>query len=171
MKYIDTHSHLYSSHFDADQGEVIARAQAVLEAVFLPNISVETVDRMHALCDAAPDFFFPMLGLHPSDVGEDWEAQLARLQATMAAGERRYYGIGETGMDLYWPDNRETRPWQEASLRAHIRWAKETGLPIILHTRKCTDEVIDLIQEQHDESLWGIFHCWEGSKKQARRVV
>ena len=170
MKYIDTHSHLYSRKFTEDQDEVIARAQEVLSAVFLPNIDHESIDAMHALTDKAPGFFFPMMGLHPSHVKEGFEKEIAIMEEWFNRDDYTYYGVGETGIDLHWPDNKLTLPLQQESLQIHIDWAKEKNLPIILHARNAIDEVADMIEKNHDESLTGIFHCFDGTPEQAAKI-
>lgn len=169
MKLIDTHSHLYSNKFDHDQEAVIARAREVLDAVYLPNVDLASIPAMHQLTDKAPDFFFPMMGLHPCDVKEDWEVVLAEMKQYLDQHPHRYYGIGETGLDLYW--DKTTLELQQAALRVQIEWAKEYALPIILHTRNATEEAIALIAEQQDERLKGIFHCFDGTVHQARKIM
>ncbi|MEO1414886.1 MAG: TatD family hydrolase [Bacteroidota bacterium] len=168
-KIIDTHSHLYSHKFDKDQDAAIKRAQDVLQAVFLPNINRESVEAMHALTEKNPRFFFPMIGLHPSDVKEAWATELTYLKSLLDDPDMTYYGIGETGIDLYW--DKSTFEWQKASLIAQIQWAKETGLPIILHAREAIDETADIIEAHMDENLKGIFHCFDGNFTQAQRIM
>ena len=169
MKVIDTHAHLYSRKFDRDQEAVIARAQEVLSAVFLPNIDVESIGPMHALTAKAPQFFFPMMGLHPSDVKENYEQVLQTIESYLRNPEYTYFGIGETGIDLYW--DKTTLPLQQASLKVHIDWAKELGLPIILHAREAIDEVADMIEAHLDDRLTGIFHCFDGNQQQVDRIL
>lgn len=168
MKVIDTHSHLYSDKFGQDQAEVISRAQEVLEAVFLPNINLESIPAMLELTSKAPDFFFPMMGLHPSDVKEGWEAVLDEMKAELDKGEAKYVGIGETGIDLYW--DKSTFDIQKKSLIEQIGWAKEYKLPIILHAREAIDETADIIEAHLDEDLKGIFHCFDGTLAQSERI-
>ena len=169
VKYIDTHSHLYVRQFDADRAAVVARAQEVLHAVFLPNIDCESVEEMNRLTALAPDFFFPLIGLHPSHVKDDFEAALQRLKAWLDDPQYTWYGIGETGIDLYW--DKSTLAIQQESLRIQIGWAKEYGLPIILHARDAIDETADLIEQHLDARLWGIFHCFDGTVAQAERIT
>ena len=168
MKYIDTHSHLYSPKFAEDQDEVIERCKEVLHAVFLPNIDSESIDAMHQLTDKDPDFFLPMMGLHPSHVKEGFEKEIEIMESWLNRDDYTYYGIGETGIDLYW--DKTTLPLQQESLQIHIEWAKARRLPIILHARNAIDEVADLIEKNHDESLTGIFHCFDGTPEQAQRI-
>lgn len=166
MQLIDTHSHLYASKFNPDMPEVIARAKEVLSHVFLPNIDLESIGPMKALTDRSPDFFKPMMGLHPCYVKEDFREVLEKIEAEFE--EREYFGVGETGLDLYW--DKSTLEIQQESLRVHCRWARERGLPIILHARDAMDELIQLISEEQDGRLCGIFHCFNGNVDQARQV-
>ena len=168
-KIIDTHSHLYSSKFDRDQSDVIKRAKDVLHAVFLPNIDVESIAAMHTLTAKDPDFFFPMMGLHPSYVKEGFEAELEKIEAHLQNPNETYFGVGETGIDLYW--DKTTLAIQQISLQKHIEWAKKMDLPIILHARNAIDEVADMIEKNLDEKLYGIFHCFDGDMDQVRRIM
>jgi TatD DNase family protein len=94
---VDTHAHLYVSHFDRDRDEVVLRARQYLSAVVLPNIHLSTVAPMERLADAYPDFCFPALGLHPCEVKSDFRDVLASMEPMFA--RRRYVAVGETGLD------------------------------------------------------------------------
>lgn len=166
MQFIDTHSHLYASKFDADMDAVVARAQEVLSHVFLPNIDQASIGPMKALTERSPAFFKPMMGLHPCHVKEGYQAVLAEMEAEFDAYD--YFGVGETGLDLYW--DKTTLDIQRDSLRVHCRWARERKLPIILHAREAIDELIQVITEEQDGNLRGIFHCFNGNVAQARQV-
>ena len=97
MNLIDTHSHLYSSKFSPDQAAVVARAREVLSHVFLPNVDLASMEAMNALADLAPDFFFPMMGLHPCSVKEDYKEVLSQMAKEFE--RRKYFGVGEAGLD------------------------------------------------------------------------
>ena len=166
MKLIDTHSHLYSEKFSEDLDQVIERAREVNDAIFLPNIDRDSIEPMHQLVQKAPALFYPMMGLHPCSVPEVFEPILEEMEQLHASGT--YYGVGETGLDLYW--DKTTLARQKESLISHIAWAKSYKLPIILHARNAIDEVYDCIAAHHDSELWGIFHCFDGSVKQAHKI-
>lgn len=166
MQLIDTHAHTYYEPFWQDP-EWISRARTVLKAVFLPNVDLASIAGMHALADAHPGFLYPMMGLHPCDVKDDFHMVLRQMEALL--GTRRYYGIGETGMDFYWDKTHVIA--QEAALRIQAEWAKDTSLPLILHCRESMDEVIRVISEMQDGRLKGIFHCFTGTAGQARKVT
>ncbi|MEL6190880.1 MAG: TatD family hydrolase [Bacteroidota bacterium] len=168
MRVIDTHAHLYSEKFNHDQDAVIERAKKYLKAVFLPNVDLETIEPMWALTEKSPDFFFPMIGLHPTHVEGNYEKQLVAIEKELRDESKKYVGIGETGLDLYWDKSTLTR--QQASLEVHLNWAKETELPIILHARDAIDEVTDMIEEHYEDGLTGIIHCFDGDSEQAARI-
>jgi TatD DNase family protein len=166
MLMIDTHSHLYSRKFQDDQQAVIARAKEVLSHVFLPNIDLPSILEMNRLADLDRDFFYPMMGLHPCSVKEDWETVLAAMELEWDRGS--YVGVGECGLDYHWDKTFVTA--QKAALRLQIEWAKAKNLPLILHCRESMDDVIALVREGQDGRLRGIFHCFTGDLSQAQQV-
>src|SRR5262245_30072726 len=153
-KLIDTHCHLYTKQLQPDIEAVIVRAREVCEALFLPNIDLESITPMSVLVEAHPDFLYPMLGLHPTDVADNYTEQLAVLESEFESG-RNYWGVGETGIDLYW--DKTTLQRQQESLHWHCVQAKQRNLPIILHCREAFTETADIIQAEQDGTLRGIF--------------
>ena len=101
MKLIDTHAHYYASEFQDDLIEGIQRFQQNnITKILLPNIELKSIEPMLALCQNFPDIFYPMLGLHPGYIKEDWEKQLEKILSKIKNTE--VIAIGEIGMDLYW---------------------------------------------------------------------
>ena len=165
---IDTHTHIYLDRFKEDIDAILKRAAAVgVERFYLPNIDKESIADLKALA-AAHDQIYPMMGLHPSHVKEDWEEQLAAVWEELE-GETKYYAVGEIGLDLYW-DKTFIAEQQEA-FRRQIRKAKEMHLPIVIHCRDAFDETFEVLEAEADEQLFGIFHCFTGNLEQARRAL
>tara|TARA_R110001592_G_scaffold72390_2_gene221043 strand:- start:1262 stop:2026 length:765 start_codon:yes stop_codon:yes gene_type:complete len=165
---IDTHTHIYLDRFKEDIDAILKRAAAVgVERFYLPNIDKESIADLKALA-AAHDQIYPMMGLHPSHVKEDWEEQLAAVWEELE-GETKYYAVGEIGIDLYW-DKTFIAEQQEA-FRRQIRKAKEMYLPIVIHCRDAFDETFEVLEAEADEQLFGIFHCFTGNLEQARRAL
>ncbi len=173
LKFIDTHSHLYLSQFDSDKDEVIQRAQKVLNAVYLPNIDMESIPSMMNLHELNKEFFFPMMGLHPCSVEDDFEKTLEKMEEILLEGNRdgqkTFFGIGETGLDMYW--DKTKLEIQKKALKTQIYWAKKYNLPIILHCREALDMVIEMIEAEALAELRGIFHCFDGTLEQAKRIA
>lgn len=175
MKLIDTHCHVYDAAFGDDLESVIDRAREVgLERLLLPNINPETLSDVFRVCDAWPDMCFPMIGLHPEDLSDDFHSQLLYLKTIldrdrMDSGPKRFIGIGETGLDLYWDKTRFDD--QIESFRAQIEWALEYDLPIVIHSRDSFAELYKVMSDYRDSNLKGIFHCFAGSADEAAALM
>lgn len=169
MSFIETHAHLYAEEFDADREEVIKRAlDAGIEKFFLPAIDSSTTERMYRLQEAYPEHMFLMTGLHPVSVAQtDYLKELAFVESALK--QRKFYAVGEIGIDLHWyPD---TLSQQQTAFRQQIQLAKAHDLPIVIHCRDAFDEVFEILEQENDGKLSGIFHCFTGNLDQARRAV
>lgn len=165
---IDTHSHIYQPVFDEDREEMLNRARlAGVEKILLPNITLESIPQMHAVCDQFPGMCYPMMGLHPCDVKEDFSNVLHEMYHWFE--KRKYVAVGETGIDLYW--DKSTLEWQKEAFRIQIDWAKDLQLPIVIHARDSFDEIFEVLDATNDERLQGVFHCFTGDLSQARRIM
>ena len=168
MQLTDTHTHLFASEFDADRAEMINRAvEKNIARFFLPNIDADSIAPMLAMCDAFPDKCFPMMGLHPCSVFNDYEAQLAIIKEWL--DKKRFYAVGEIGIDLYHDVTYAEQ--QKMAFRKQIEWAKELGLPIVIHCRNSFKEVFEIVYELKDEKLRGIFHCFSGTLEEANKII
>lgn len=165
---IDTHAHIYSTKFDSDRDQVIEEIRAAgISRIYMPNVDVETIDRMLECESRYGDLCIPMMGLHPCDVKEDFEQQLKVMEEWL--NKRDFAAVGEIGTDLYW--DKTTFDIQIEALKIQVGWAKEKGLPIVLHCRESIDQTIELIQKAHDGKLRGIFHCFTGNLEQANSII
>lgn len=160
MKLIDTHNHIYLEEFDADQAELIREAQASgIEAFLLPNVDVETIDRMHDVCRHYPDFAYPMMGLHPTSVHADYAADLKTIESWL--GKETYCAIGEIGIDLFW--DKTYKKQQVEVFEEQLRWSLDLHLPVAIHTRDAFPEVLDSIYKVGADKLEGVFHSFTGT--------
>ena len=168
MELIDTHCHLYLPEFDPDRAEVTDRArEAGVRKVFLPAIDSRHHQEMVELADSDPSFFFPMIGLHPTSVKAGFSEEL--LKAEQWLSRRTFAAIGEVGIDLYWDTTYHRE--QETALRRQIAWARETGLPLVIHSRNSMDEILRVFREEQPDKLKGVFHCFSGTLPQAREII
>lgn len=168
MILIDTHTHLYLREFNEDRDQVVRNAleKGVLK-MLLPNVDGTTIDRMHELEDAYPGHCLPMIGLHPTSVDNEFREDIRKLREILE--ERKYWGIGETGIDLYW--DRTFAKQQEESFREHISLAREYRLPLIIHARKSFEELFRIMDDEIDDSLKGIFHAFTGDIADAKHII
>lgn len=168
MLLTDTHTHLYYEADDAKRAALMQRCkQNSIDRLFLPNVDVSSAQQVFDLVAEYPDNCYPMLGLHPCSVKEDWEAVLDAIWATQQG--RKIYAIGEIGIDLYW--DKTTLPIQVQAFKAQIKKAKELKLPIVIHCREAFNEVFEVLEEEQSEDLHGILHCFTGNHEQALKAI
>lgn len=163
---IDTHSHIYGPEFDDDRAEVLQRARlAGVDKVLLPNINEESIARMLQVAKEYPDMCYPMMGLHPEDVKEDWAQVLDRMEMQLDG----MIAVGEVGLDFYWDTT--FRKEQIEAFERQICWAVERNLPLVIHMRKAEQELLEVMEHHKSDGLRGVFHCFGGSKETASRML
>jgi len=168
MQIIDTHNHIYLPEFDDDRDEVIKRSvDAGVRFIMMPNIDSSSLAPMHAVAEHYQGICLPMMGLHPTSVKENYLDELKMVE--MLLRKRRYWGIGETGIDLYWDKTFITE--QRLSFRHHLELAEEHELPVIIHARESLELIIDEIESFGPRRVTGIFHAFPGSASDARKVI
>lgn len=168
MILTDTHTHLYSEAFIEDQNEVIQRAISLgITRFFVPAIDSETTLAMYELEEKYPENVFLMMGLHPVSVQQNYKAELLHVETQLA--KRKFYGIGEIGIDLYW--EKANLAEQKQVFKHQIRLAKKYKLPIVIHCREAFDEVFEVLEEEKGADLFGVFHCFTGTYEQALQAI
>jgi TatD DNase family protein len=163
---IDTHAHIYLDRFDDDRAAVMDRARAAgVEAVVLPAIDVPSIQQAATLCDAYADAddleVYAMTALHPSETEDATEADFDAVAAW--TDDPRVVAVGESGLDYYW--DRSFDAEQQRFFRRHIRLAIAADLPLVIHNREATEDVLAILREEraasdHPERLRGILHCF-----------
>jgi TatD DNase family protein len=168
MQLIDTHSHLFLHEFDSDRDQVILNAQQNgVEKVLLPNVDGSTIIDLLRLVEKYPDYCYPMIGLHPTSVTEDYKAELKKIENWL--DKRKFIAIGEIGIDLYWDKTFKTQ--QEEAFRYQTELAKKYDLPVVIHARESFDEIFTIMDEIIDDKLKGVFHAFTGDEIQAKRII
>ena len=167
FKVIDTHTHLDAEEFNEDRAEAFVRArEAGVGKVFLPAIDVKTTHAVLALSREYPGYAYPMIGLHPEEVKEDWKEQLAELRKMQISD---FIAIGEIGLDYYW--SREFEQEQLEAFEEQVKWAIETRLPLMIHCRKAQNEMVHLLRQYQKDLPGGVFHCFTGNQKEAEELL
>ena len=138
-----------------------------ISRLFLPNVNSASIPQVMDMVNTYPQNCFPMLGLHPCDVKANWQHELENIYAALQ--QNKVYAIGEIGIDLYW--DKTFLAEQQQAFRQQIAWAKAAKLPINIHCRDAFNEVYAILQEEHDEDLRGIFHCFSGTLEQAQQII
>lgn len=168
MQIIDTHNHIYLPEFDVDRDEVIQRSLATgVRRIMMPNIDSSSMAPMLDCEQQFPGICLPMMALHPTSVKENFRTELDAVEKALK--EQKYYGIGETGIDLYW--DKTFLNEQVISFRRHLELAEEYRLPVIIHARESLELIINELHDFGPERVKGIFHAFPGNAADARRVT
>lgn len=164
---IDTHCHIDEEAFEPDREEVIARQQqSGVQAMIVPGVNVASINSVMEVCHVHPGYCYPALGLHPEDVKADWREQLATVEAAIRAHRDELVAIGEIGLDYYW--DKTFKEEQKEVLRRQLLLARELNLPVILHNREATEDILTIVKEVGGR---GVFHCYSGSKETAEIIL
>ena len=166
--YIDSHTHLYLDAFKGDQESMIRRAlDAKVSRMLLPNIDSRSMEDMLFLARQYPDHCFPMMGLHPTSVRDNFREELIRVETGLR--DAAIVAIGETGIDLYWDKSHLKE--QEEAFEMQIGWAMELDLPLVIHARDSFPEIFELLDSRGGPSLRGVFHSFTGGRDELKRAL
>ncbi len=167
MNIVDTHCHIYLSEFDQDRDEMIQRSlKNHVDAFILPNVDSSTIASLHSLNENYPSLTYPLMGLHPTSVEEDYKKELEIIEGWLS--KKSYFGIGEIGLDLYW--DKTFQKEQEDALKIQLKWAQNANLPVVIHTRDSFIETVKVIEAVGGKHR-GIFHCFGGTLEEARMAI
>lgn len=163
----DTHAHLNAVQFEEDREEVIQRARD--EGV--SHIVVVGFDRptIHGALELADnyDFIYAAVGWHPVDAIDMKEEDLKWIEEL--ASHPKVVAIGEMGLDYHW--DKSPKDIQKDVFRKQIQLAKKVNLPIVIHNRDATEDVVTILKEEKAEEVGGIMHCYSGSLDIAKQCM
>lgn len=166
---IDTHTHLYLPEFDADGGGRAAVERAIAAGVtrmVFPNVDRTSVESMRALAAQFPGTVSMAMGLHPTEVRENWREELDFHMAELRKHVADYVAVGEIGMDLYW--DKTFRNEQLQALDEQFALADELCKPVIIHCREGLDETLEVMQGH--PGLRAVFHSFGGTAADVERI-
>lgn len=170
MTLFDTHTHIYLPEFSEEGiGKAVERAiTAGVETMMLPNVDLSTIAPLKELHSLYPDNTLIAMGLHPTEVKEDYEETLAIINAEIASNPGLYSAIGEIGMDLYW--DKSFRDEQMTVFDMQCRLAVWLGLPVIIHCREALDETLEVLKGL-PQIPHAVFHSFGGSEEDVERIM
>ena len=164
----DTHCHLYDEAFRPDFESVLSRArEAGVTACVMPGIDRSCHQALLEVADALPDFAFPCIGLHPTSVAENWQEELDFVKEHL--GDRRWYAVGEIGLDAYW--SKDFIKEQMRVLEEQVSMAAAAGLPVIIHLREATEDFFRVLEDLRGVDFRGVMHAYSGSYEVYRRLL
>ncbi len=168
MFLIDSHTHLYLKEFQKDLDILIDHAnQKNIKKFLLPNIDLNTIDEIISLCNKYPTSCYPMIGLHPCSVKKNYLNVLKSMEKKIKS--EKFIAIGEIGIDLYWDKSFIIE--QKMAFEIQLKWAKEHRLPVVIHSRNSFNEIYEILKNEVDENLRGVFHCFGGDLVEAKKIL
>jgi TatD DNase family protein len=165
---IDTHCHIYLPDFSEDLDEVLSRTEEQgISDICMPAIDFVSLEQMEQIRYTGIRFH-KMAGVHPCEV-RSFDAMIFRSKLHDRAVRPDIVAIGETGLDYYWSTDfvRE----QQESLRIHCEISREVKKPVVLHNRESTIDLLNIIADEQDGRLRGIWHCFNGSLEEGKKAI
>lgn len=168
MEYIfDTHAHYDDEAFDADRAELLLQMREHgIGTVVNVGASMKSCKTTLALTEKYP-FVYGALGVHPSECGELTEADMDWIREH--AAKEKIVAIGEIGLDYYWDD--VAREVQKTWFVRQLELAKETGLPVIIHSREAAQDTLEIMKSEHKDTTGGVIHCFSYGVEMAREYL
>lgn len=165
--FIDTHVHLNADQYEDDVEEVIERAlEAGVTKMVVIGFDRKTIQKAMELTERYP-FIYAVVGWHPVDAIDCTDEDLAWIESL--AAHPKVVGIGEIGLDYYW--DKSPKDVQQQLFRRQIQLAKKVDLPIIIHNRDATADVVRILKEEAADEVGGIMHCFSGSVEVAKECI
>lgn len=165
-EFIDTHVHFYDKAFDADADATIRRAQACgVTKMIMPDVDRSERSLLFSMCEKYPGVLYPMIGLYPGSVDENWEAEIEDMLRYQG---RTIVAIGEIGLDYHY--SKEKADLQKNALTRQFELAAKVGLPVNIHLRDATEDFFKVLDECKSLGLRGNLHAFGGSYETFLRI-
>ena len=168
MYYIDTHSHLYPEYYPHTFNEVVNRTLAAnVKKVLLPCVNSQTIQDLFYASDQYPNHLFPMIGLHPTDVFDNYQQELKIMEQQLT--NEKVIAVGEIGIDLY--HDKTYIQNQMIAFETQLDWALDMKLPLSIHVRDGFSEAFQVIKKFKGKPFSGVFHCFSGGIQEAKWLI
>ncbi len=168
MILIDTHCHLYLPEFDADRNSMLQRARDKgVTKFYLPGIDSNVVESMLQMESDLPEQCFPMMGLHPCSVKENYQQELELVEQWL--NKRKFVAVGEIGLDFYWDKIFAKQQYDAFNIQMEL--ALKHSMPIVIHSREAMEECINEVKPYAAKGLKGVFHCFGDSIDAAKEII
>lgn len=169
---IDTHTHCYGEEYADDQDDMLHRAFAAgVDMMLLAATDADCANEQDDLQRRYPNHMRQMMGLHPCEVGNDYEERLEAVRRLLFSRTEHYVAVGEIGLDYHW--DATYRIQQLDALKRQLLWAQQLDLPASIHVRDAFEDFFHLLAETSNPRRKhpGVIHCFGGTVAQAEQLV
>ena len=165
----DTHAHYDDKQFDEDRDQILSSMQEQgVGTIVDASATVDSWERVLELTRRY-SFVYGMIGVHPDEVGDLNEENFARMEQLLH--EEKVVAVGEIGLDYYWDKEPEVQNAQRYWFRRQMELARETNLPVIIHSRDAAADTMEVMKEVHAEEIPGVIHCYSYSREMAQEFI
>lgn len=165
----ESHAHYDDQRFDPDREELLSSMGGHgIETIINVGSDLEGVKKTLALAEGY-EFIYGAVGIHPSNISDLDEEVYGWLQEQCSLP--KVVAVGEIGLDYYWEKEEEVRRSQRYWFCRQMELARETGLPVIIHSRDAAEDTLKLVKGIHGEQIPGVVHCFSYSKEMAEEYV
>lgn len=165
----ETHAHYEDKKFDTDRAQLLnSMPELGIGPVVNVGSTIETTKRSIQLAESY-EFVYAAAGVHPSEIGELDVSSMDWLKRQ--AAHPKVVAIGEIGLDYYWEKDEEVRKQQRHWFKEQLAVAKETGLPVIIHSRDAAKDTLSIMKDAFTDQIQGVIHCFSYSEEIALEYV
>ena len=167
VSYIDSHAHIYLDQFRGNIDNIIKNSlNNNVHKILMPNINLDTVTDILKVSDQYKEICYPMLGLHPCYIKDNFEYEIDEIFKNFST---KIIAVGEIGLDFF--RTKENKKDQIKAFEIQCEYAISKNKPIVIHTRSSIDETIKVVKKFSSKGLRGVFHCFSGSLNQANEII
>lgn len=167
MKFIDTHTHISDEAFKGEEDTIVDRAlQSGVHKMLMADVDSGERETMYECCSKHPGVLYPMLGLYPGSVKENWQEELDLVERAMH--ERKFIAFGEIGLDYHFDTTFKKE--QVEAFKTQLEWAAKLDMPVNIHLRDATDDFLDVLESCKGLNIRGNLHAFSGSAQFFKRV-
>lgn len=165
--FFDTHAHLNAEQYNEDLKEVIDRALSEgISNIVVVGFDRPTIEKAMKLAEEY-EFIYASVGWHPVDAIDMTDEDLQWIEEL--SQHPKVVALGEMGLDYYW--DKSPKDIQKEVFRKQIQLAKKVKLPIVIHNRDATADIVEILEEEGAGEVGGIMHCFSGSPEIAKECV
>lgn len=169
MMIFDTHAHYDDDRFAPDRGELLSGMNRNgIGRIINVGASFEGCKNSLTLAQEH-DFIYAALGVHPSDIADLTEESCEWIRQHLS--EPKVVAVGEIGLDYYWDKEPEVQARQREWFRYQLQLAKESALPVSIHSREAAADTMEIMKEAAADGIPGVIHCYSYSKEQALEYI
>lgn len=169
MMIFDTHAHYDDDRFAPDRGELLSGMnENGIGRIINVGASFEGCKNSLMLAQEY-DFIYAALGVHPSDIADLTEESCEWIRQHLS--EPKVVAVGEIGLDYYWDKEPEVQARQREWFRYQLQLAKESALPVSIHSREAAADTMEIMKEAAADGIPGVIHCYSYSKEQALEYI